>query len=76
MYTHAALNRFFGEESQNDSSEISECFLHFLSDDGFPGCNEPSFVELLNKRNIYAQILLPTTWQEKNIFFPLTIHIN
>jgi hypothetical protein len=45
MYTYAALNRFFGEESENDSSEVSERFLDFLSDDEFPSCDEPSFVE-------------------------------
>jgi hypothetical protein len=50
MYTYAALNRFFGEESENNSSEAYKRFLDFLSDD--KGCDEPSSVELLNKRNI------------------------
>jgi hypothetical protein len=50
MYTYAALNRFFGEESENSSSEAYERFLDFLSDD--EGSDEPSSVEPLNKRNI------------------------
>jgi hypothetical protein len=48
MYTYAALNRFFGEESENNSSEVYERFLDFLSDD--EGCDEPSSVEPLNKK--------------------------
>ena len=51
-YTYAALNRFFGEESENDSSEVSERFLDFLSDEELPSCDELSFVEVLNTRNI------------------------
>jgi hypothetical protein len=50
MYTYAALNRFFGEEIENNSSEAYERFLDFLSDD--VGSDEPSSVEPLNKRNI------------------------
>ena len=49
MYTYAALNRFFGDESENDSSEVSERFLDFLSDEELPSCDKLSFVELLNK---------------------------
>jgi hypothetical protein len=52
MYTYAALNRFFGDESENDSSEVSERFLDFLSNEELPSCDKLSFVELLNKRNI------------------------
>jgi hypothetical protein len=52
MYTYAALNRFFGDESENDSSEVSERFLDFLSDEELPSCDKISFVKLLNKRNV------------------------
>jgi hypothetical protein len=52
MYTYAALNRFFGDESENESSEVSERFLDFLSDEELPRCDKLSFVELLNKRNV------------------------
>lgn len=49
MYTYAARNRFFGEESENDSSEAYKRLLDFLSDDEC--CDGPSSVEPLNKRN-------------------------
>jgi len=52
MYTYAALNRFFGDESENESSEVSERFLDFLSDEELPRCDKLSFAELLNKRNM------------------------
>jgi hypothetical protein len=47
MHTYAALNRFFGEESEHDSSEAYKRLLDFLSDDEC--CDGPSSVEPLNK---------------------------